>query len=69
MASSSKKKTTFAKMTRENTVREKRLRKAAKKEARKHAPLDQQSEPSDEPAVDDSDDATVASALESEPSR
>lgn len=37
MASSSKKKTTFAKLTRENTVREKRLRKQAKKDARKQA--------------------------------
>lgn len=35
MASSSKKKTTFAKMNRENAVREKRLRKQAKKDARK----------------------------------
>jgi len=37
MASSSKKKTTFAKMTRENAVRERRLRKQAKKDARKQA--------------------------------
>jgi hypothetical protein len=37
MASSSKKKTTFAKMNRENAVRERRLRKQAKKEARKQA--------------------------------
>ena len=35
MASSSKKKTTMAKMNREAAVREKRLRKLAKKEARK----------------------------------
>ena len=35
MASSSKKKTTFAKMNRENAVRERRLRKQEKKEARK----------------------------------
>ena len=33
MASSSKKKTTFAKITRENAVRERRLRKQAKKDA------------------------------------
>ena len=32
MASSAKKKTTFAKMTRENAVRERRLRKQAKKD-------------------------------------
>jgi hypothetical protein len=37
MASNAKKKTTFAKMNRENAVREKRLRKQAKKEARKLA--------------------------------
>ena len=37
MASSSKKKTTFAKMNRENAVRERRLRKQAKKEAKKQA--------------------------------
>jgi hypothetical protein len=35
MASSSKKKTTFAKITRENAVRDRRLRKQAKKDARK----------------------------------
>jgi hypothetical protein len=37
MASSSKKKTTFAKITRENAVRERRMRKQAKKDARKQA--------------------------------
>jgi hypothetical protein len=37
MASSSKKKTTFAKMNRENAVRERRQLKQAKKEARKLA--------------------------------
>jgi hypothetical protein len=37
MASSSKKKTTMAKINREQSVREKRLRKQAKKDARKHA--------------------------------
>jgi hypothetical protein len=35
MASSSKKRTTMAKMNRENSVREKRQRKAARKEARR----------------------------------
>jgi hypothetical protein len=35
MASSSKKRTTMAKMNRENSVREKRIRKAARKEARR----------------------------------
>jgi hypothetical protein len=37
MASSSKKKTTMAKINRENAVRERRLRKMAKKDARKQA--------------------------------
>jgi hypothetical protein len=37
MASSSKKKTTFAKMTRENKVRERRLIKQARKDERKRA--------------------------------
>jgi hypothetical protein len=37
MASSSKKKTTMAKIARENAVRERRLRKQAKKDARKAA--------------------------------
>jgi hypothetical protein len=37
MASSSKKKTTMAKINRENAVREKRLRKQARKDARKQA--------------------------------
>jgi hypothetical protein len=46
MASSSKKKTTMAKINRENAVRERRLRKQAKKEARKQAPVGQPGEPS-----------------------
>jgi hypothetical protein len=37
MASSSKKRTTIAKLRRENAVRERRLAKQAKKEARKQA--------------------------------
>jgi hypothetical protein len=37
MASSSKKKTTFAKMNREAAVRERRVLKQAKKDARKQA--------------------------------
>jgi hypothetical protein len=38
MASRGKKKTTFAKLAREGRLREKRLEKAARKEARKRAP-------------------------------
>jgi hypothetical protein len=37
MASSSKKRTTMAKLNRENAVRERRLRKQAKKDARKQS--------------------------------
>ena len=47
MASSSKKKTTMAKMNRESAVRERRLRKQAKKDARKQAAAEQAAEPSD----------------------
>ncbi len=38
MASGGKKKTTFAKLAREQRLRERRRDKQAKKEARKHAP-------------------------------
>lgn len=40
MASSGKKKTTMAKLTRESRLRERRLDKQAKKDARKQAPAD-----------------------------
>jgi hypothetical protein len=40
MASSGKKKTTMAKLTRESRLRERRLDKKAKKDARKLAPAD-----------------------------
>jgi hypothetical protein len=40
MASSSKKKTTMAKINRENAVRERRMLKKAKKDARKQAAAD-----------------------------
>jgi hypothetical protein len=41
MASSGKKKTTMAKLMRESKLRERRLDKQAKKDARKNAPADQ----------------------------
>jgi hypothetical protein len=53
MASSSKKKTTMAKMNRENAVRERRLRKQAKKDARKQAPAVQPGGLGDTPPADD----------------
>jgi hypothetical protein len=52
MASSSKKKTTMAKMNRENAVRDRRLRKQAKKDARKQAAA-QPGAPSEAPPADD----------------
>jgi hypothetical protein len=53
MASRSKKKTTMAKLNRENAVRERRLRKQARKDARKHAAAEEVAPPPDEaPARD-----------------
>jgi hypothetical protein len=49
MASNAKKKTTMAKMNRENAVRERRLRKQAKRDARKQAATGQPGGPSDPP--------------------
>jgi hypothetical protein len=48
MASNAKKKTTMAKLARENALRERRLRKQARKDARKQAaqqPAHQSAEP------------------------
>lgn len=47
MASSSKKKTTFSKLARESKLRERRLEKQAKKDARKRAADTQRPQPSD----------------------
>jgi hypothetical protein len=47
MASSGKKKTTFSKLARESRLRERRLEKQAKKEARKRAADTQRPQPSD----------------------
>ena len=52
MASSGKKKTTFAKLARESRLRERRLEKQAKKDARKRA-AEQAAQLSDTPAADD----------------
>jgi hypothetical protein len=51
MASSSKKKTTMAKLNRENAVRERRLRKQAKKDARRQAAADPGGGPSETPSA------------------
>jgi len=53
MASSSKRKTTMAKLNRETALRERRLRKQAKKEARKQEAARQPGEVSEAPAGDD----------------
>ena len=47
MASNGKKKTTMAKLNRENKVRERRLEKQAKKDARKRASANRAVPPSD----------------------
>jgi hypothetical protein len=52
MASNAKKKTTMAKMNRENAVRERRLRKQAKRDARKQAAAGQPGGPSNAPTGD-----------------
>ena len=53
MASSGKKKTTMAKLNRERKLRERRLDKQAKKDARKHAPTDQQGQSGDALSIGD----------------
>jgi hypothetical protein len=58
MASSGKKKTTMAKLTRESRLRERRLDKKAKKDARRNAPA-----PQPDPAGDPLDVTSDESAL------
>jgi hypothetical protein len=53
MASRSKKKTTMAKLNRESKLRERRLDKQARKDARKRAATDQPADPTEAPADDD----------------
>ena len=53
MASNAKKKTTMAKINRENAVRERRLRKQARKNARKQAAAEAATPPAEAPAHDD----------------
>ena len=49
MASSGKRKTTFAKLAREAKLRERRLEKQAKKDARKRASQGEPTQPGDTP--------------------
>jgi hypothetical protein len=51
MASNAKKKTTMAKLNRENAVRERRRRKQARKDERKRAAADHPAEPGVTPAA------------------
>jgi hypothetical protein len=67
MASSSKKKTTFAKMNRENAVREKRMIKQARKDARKLAAAEPQPEPSDDEVTGDEPVAGDEAVTEARP--
>jgi len=53
MASRGKKKTTMAKLNREARLRERRLDKQARKDARKQAEADQPAEATDTPAGDE----------------
>ena len=53
MASSGKKKTTFAKLARESRLRERRIEKQAKKDARKRASETQSSQLVEAPAVEE----------------
>jgi tRNA A-37 threonylcarbamoyl transferase component Bud32 len=55
MSSSSKRKTTMAKRNRENSLRERRLRKQARKEARKLAAAELRAAGASGPPVADSD--------------
>ncbi|MGN6167114.1 MAG: hypothetical protein ACTHQQ_02955 [Solirubrobacteraceae bacterium] len=51
MASGGKSKTTFAKLARESRLRERRLEKQAKKDARKQASANQRAQPGDTPTA------------------
>jgi pyruvate/oxaloacetate carboxyltransferase len=66
MASSGKKKTTMAKLTRESRLRERRLDKQAKKDARKLAPAHHADSPADsiDAATSESSQTDSGPALE-----
>ena len=71
MASSGKKKTTMAKLNRESKLRERRLDKQARKDARKHAPAEQPDGPADtlnptsgEPATTGAEEPAVGTVLD-----
>ena len=62
MASSGKKKTTMAKLNRESKLRERRLDKQARKDARKHAAAGNPGGPSDMPTSQTDQPAPPATA-------
>ena len=62
MASRSKSKTTFAKLAREGRLRERRLEKQAKKDARKRAAEARPTQPDDTPLDEDADAGSASSA-------
>jgi hypothetical protein len=57
MASNAKKKTTMAKLNRETAVRERRLRKQARKDARKRAAAERPAAPTDTAGGDEGSSA------------
>jgi hypothetical protein len=64
MASSGKQKTTFSKLQREASVRERRAEKAARKEARKYAAANPSPSVELDPGLDGSDAAPESGELE-----
>jgi hypothetical protein len=58
LASNAKKKTTFAKLNRENALRERRLRKEARRDARKQAASEASAPPGGESAIEPGQPAT-----------
>jgi hypothetical protein len=68
MSSRGKKKTTMAKLTRESRLRQRRVDKAMKKDARRNAPpADEVSEPLDGEAIEPLDGEAIEGVREDEP--
>lgn len=64
MASSGKKKTTMAKLDRERRMRERRMDKQARKDARKHAAANPELVQDDAPIGDETAEASLAPELQ-----
>jgi hypothetical protein len=67
MASSGKKKTTMAKLTRERRLRERRLDKQAKKDARRQAAANHEGQPSEVLSGSDGESVGLGAAQPLEP--